>query len=40
MICNKFDAENAEKTERNLDEVFLKEETNMHEMNAKTQKRT
>ena len=37
MICNELDAENAEQTERNLDEVlFLKGETNMHETNAKT----
>ena len=36
-----WNAENAEQTERNLDEiVFLKGETNMHETNAKTQKRT
>ena len=41
MICNELDAENAEQTERNLDEdFFLKGETNMHETNAKTQKRT
>ena len=41
MICKELDAENAEKTERNLDEVvFLKGETHMHETNAKTQKRT
>ena len=40
MICNEFDAENAEHIERNLDEVFLKGETNMHETNAKTQRRT
>ena len=40
MICKEIDAENAEKTERNLDEVFLKGETQMHETNAKTQKRT
>ena len=40
MICNEFDAENAEQTETNLDEVFLKGEINMHEKNAKTQKRT
>ena len=41
MICNEFDAENAEQTEKNLDEgFFLKGETNMHETNAKTQKRT
>ena len=26
--------------ERNLDEVFLKGETNMHETNARAQKRT
>ena len=41
-MCKEFDAENAEQTERNLDEVFFKErgETNMHETNAKTQKRT
>ena len=42
-MCNEFDAENAEETQRNLDEVFfliLKGETNMHETNAKTQKRT
>ena len=26
MICNKFDAENAEQTERNLDEVFFEKE--------------
>ena len=40
-MCKEFDAENAEETERNLDEVFfLKGETNMHETNAKTQKRT
>ena len=39
MICNELDAENAEQIERNLDN-FLKGETNMHETNAKTQKRT
>ena len=40
MICNELDADNAEQTERNLDEVFfLKGETKMHETNAKTQKR-
>ena len=37
MICSELDAENVE---RNLDEVFLKGETNMHETNAKTQKGT
>ena len=37
MICNELDAENAEQTERNLDDVG---ETNMHETNAKTRKRT
>ena len=31
---------NAEQTERNLDDFFLKGETNMHETNAKAQKRT
>ena len=35
-----LNAEIAEQTERNLDEFFLKGETNMHETNAKTQKRT
>ena len=42
MICNEFDAENAEKTERNLDEVFFErgKKINMHETNAITQKRT
>ena len=40
MICNELDAKNAEHTERNLDEVFLKEETNMHETNVERQKRT
>ena len=40
MICKEFDAENAEQTERNLDEVFLKGETNIYETNAKTQERT
>ena len=40
MICNELDAESAEQTERNLDEVFFEGETNMHETNAKTQKRT
>ena len=37
-MCNELDEENAEQTERNLDEV--KGETNMHETNAKAQKRT
>ena len=40
MICNELDVENAEQIEGNLDDVFLNEETNMHETNAKTQKRT
>ena len=41
MICNELDAENAEQTERNLDEVFfLKGETNMQETNAITQRST
>ena len=42
MLCNECDAGHAEQTEkkRSLDEVFLKGETNMHESNAKTQKRT
>ena len=31
---------NKEKKLKDLDEVFLKGETNMHEANAKTQKRT
>ena len=35
-----LNAENAEQTERNLDDVFLKGETNMHVTNAKTQKIT
>ena len=41
-ICNELDAGNAEqkKQKRNLDEVFLKGETNMHETNARAQKRT
>ena len=40
-MCNELDVENAEQTERNLDEVFfLKGETHMHETNAKTHKRT
>ena len=39
MICNELDAENAEQTERNLDVVFLKGETNMHETNARAQKK-
>ena len=33
-------AKNAEQTERSLDEVFFEGETNMHETNAKTQRRT
>ena len=32
--------QNTNKQKKNLDEVFLKGETNMHETNAKTQKRT
>ena len=40
MICKELDAENADQIERNLDKVFLKGETHMHETNAKTQKRT
>ena len=41
MICKELDAENVEKTERNLDEVFFwKREAHMHETNAKTQKKT
>ena len=32
--------QNREETKRNLDEVFLKRETNMHETNARAQKRT
>ena len=46
-ICNELDAENVEQNrekKRNLDEVFfvvvLKGETNMHETNARAQKRT
>ena len=35
-----IDAKNAEQTEKNLDEVFFKGETNMHETNARVQKRT
>ena len=41
-----MDARNAEqeikekKLKRSLDEVFLKRETNMHETNARAQKRT
>ena len=37
-----MDAGNAEQKEkkRNLDEVFLKGETNMHETNSRTQKNT
>ena len=36
-----MDAGNAEqKKERNLDEVFLKGETDMQEINARAQKRT
>ena len=34
MICNELDAENAEQKK------ILKGETNMHETNAKTHKRT
>ena len=39
-ICNELDAGNAEQNrkKRNLDEVFL--EINMHETNARAQKRT
>ena len=42
MICNELDAENAEQTEKKESQMkfFLKGETNMHETNAKTQKRT
>ena len=43
MICNELDAENAEQTERKNEiqmKFFLKGETNLHETNAKTQKRT
>ena len=32
--------QNKQKQKRNLDEVFLKGETNMHETNARSQKRT
>ena len=32
--------QNRKKQKRNLDEVFLKGETNMHETNARSQKRT
>ena len=39
MICNELDAENAEQKEIWM-KFFLKGETNMHETNAKTQKRT
>ena len=42
MICNELDAESAEQTENKEIQMkfFLKRETNMHETNAKTQKRT
>ena len=42
MICNELDAENAEQTKKKEIQMkfFLKGETNMHETNAKTQKRT
>ena len=41
MICNELDAENAQRTERNLDDVvFLKGETNMHEQMQKHKKNT
>ena len=41
MICNELDVENAEQTEKKESQMkfFLKGETNMHETNAKTQRR-
>ena len=42
MICNELDAENAEQTEKKEIQMkfFLKGETNMHDTNARAQKRT
>ena len=42
MICNELDAGNAEQTEDKEIQMkfFLKGETNMHETNARAQKRT
>ena len=43
MICNELDAENAEQTEKKEIQMkffLLKGETNMHDTNAKTHRRT
>ena len=45
MICNELDAgkcrkEQRKEKKRNLDEVFFERGTNMHEANARAQKRT